>query len=57
MDLRCSCPLALNAARILNDATYACINQADGEDGLCSSCRTSCLRIVEVARKGQPGGR
>ena len=48
----CSCPLALNAARILNDFEYACINQADdGEDGLCSSCRAQCLRIVEVARR------
>jgi hypothetical protein len=46
----CSCPLALNAARILDDFEYACINQADGEDGLCSSCRAQCLRILEVAR-------
>jgi hypothetical protein len=53
--VRCACPLAQAAERILHDDRL-CAYPADGDDGLCSGCRVVCVPLLDEIQRKAPHG-
>jgi hypothetical protein len=52
---RCACPLAEDAERVLEDGRL-CPYPADAEDGLCATCRFTCIPLLKELREGNRRG-